>query len=234
MRRSHLLHTLRISALLTGCLAVSVLAGVPYRPTINPANFSHVVNHPYFPLVPGTTTTFIEKEGGETREKKTTVTRETRISMGVKCVVVHETETLAGVPTEDNLNWFAQDKDGSVWCFGEASKELKSGGRIITRGSWEAGVGGAQPGIVMLGRLKVGERYRRNFLTDVAEDIGEVAALDEAVTVPFGSYQSCVRIREWSMLESGASKKWFARGIGLVRIEVTGGEVAMLVAIERK
>ena len=224
-------HPLLRALILSGFLTVALPAGEPYRPAINPATFSHIVNHPYFPLVPGTTATFIEKEGGETREKKIAVTRATSTSMGVKCVVVHETETLGGVLREDTYNWFAQDRDGSVWCFGEACKEIKPGGQVSTQGSWEAGVNGAQPGIVMLGHPKVGDRYRRNFLGDVAEDIGEVAALDESVTVPLGSFNGCVRTREWSMLESGTSKKWFARGVGVVRIEATGGEVAMLVSV---
>jgi hypothetical protein len=205
-----------------------------YRPEIDPANFTHVISNPYFPLVPGTTFTFTEKDGRETRENKITVTHETKTIMGVKCVVVHDTVTLDGVLKEDTLDWYAQDRQGAVWYFGEATREFKSGGRVLTAGSWEAGVNGAQPGMVMPARPRVGERYRQEYAANEAEDIGQIAALEETVTVPFGTFNGCVRTREWSMLESGTSKKWYAKGIGLVRAECTSGEVSTLVSVTRK
>jgi len=36
------------------------------------------------------------------------------------------------------------------------------------------------------------------------------------------------------LLESGSEKKWYARGIGLVRAESTSGEVSTLVSITKK
>ena len=39
----------------------------PYQPKIDPSDFSRVVNNPYYPLVPGTTMIFDEKDGDETR-----------------------------------------------------------------------------------------------------------------------------------------------------------------------
>ena len=223
---------LRIPFLLVAC--VTAFAGEPYQPKIDPANFTHLVNNPYFPLVPGTTALFIEKDGRETRENKITVTRETKTIIGVKCVVVHDTVTLDGVVKEDSFDSYAQDKQGAVWCFGGATRESKPGGRVSTEGSWEAGVQGAQPGIMMPAHPKVGDRYRQEYLPSVAEDIGQIAALEETVTVPFGTFKGCVRTREWSMLESGTSMKWYAKGVGLVRAESTDGEVSTLVSIMRK
>ena len=86
----------------------------------------------------------------------------------------------------------------------------------------------------MPARPRVGERYRQEYLANVAEDIGQIAALDETVTVPSGTYKGCVRIREWSMLESGTSTKLYAKGMGLVRAECTSGEVSTLVSLTRK
>lgn len=213
------------------------LAGVaaePYRPQIDPGNFTHVVSNPFFPLVPGTTATFLETDGRESRENKITVTRETKTIMGVKCVVVRDTLTLAGALLEDAQAWYAQDREGAVWIFGEAVREMKAWGRVVTEGSWEAGAAGAQPGIVMPARPRVGERYRQEYLLNVAEDIGQIAALDESVTVPLGTFAGCVRTREWSMLESGTSRKWYARGVGLVRAESTDGEMSTLISVTRK
>ncbi len=220
-------------ALALSCFAFAT-AGEPYRPAIHPSNFTHMITNPWFPLTPGTVSTFIEQDGREKRENKITVTHDTKTIMGVKCVVVHDAVTLDGVLLEDTYDCYAQDKLGTVWYFGEATKEFKSGGRVSTDGSWEAGVGGAQPGVAMLAHPRIGERYRQEYLLDVAEDIAQIAALDEAVTVPLGTYKDCVLTREWSMLESGTSKKWYAKGVGLVRAECTSGETSLLISHTRK
>ncbi len=201
---------------------------------IIPADFTHVVDNPYFPLVPGTTFTFVEKVGRETRENKTTVTHDTKTILGVKCVVVRDTVTLNGVVLEDTFDWYAQDKQGTVWYFGEASKEFKLGGRISTAGSWEAGIKGAQPGIVMPAHPQVGQRYRQEYAANEAEDIGRITALNETVTVATNTFNDCVRTREWSMLESGNSTKWYAKGVGLVRAECTSGEISTLISVTMK
>ncbi len=205
-----------------------------YLPTIEPANFTHVVDNPYFPLVPGTTFNFVEKEGRETRENKVTVTTDTKMVMGVKCVVVHDTVKVKGVLQEDTFDWYAQDKEGAVWYFGEATKEFKKGGRVITEGSWEAGVKGAQPGIVMQAHPKPGEPYRQEYFAGEAEDMAQVMAVGETVTVPYGTMKDCVRTKDWSMLDSGSKKKWYAKGVGLVRTESSAGEVSTLISVTKE
>ena len=212
----------------------TVFAAERYQPVITPSNFTHIVNNPYFPLVPGTTSLFIEKEGRDKREIRTTVTHDTKMIMGVKCVIVHDTVTLGGQLVEDTFDWYAQDEEGAVWYFGEATKEFKLGGRISTAGSWEAGVKGAQPGIVMPAHPRVGDRYRMEYAANEAEDIGRIVALDDTTTVTFGTFRECVRTREWSMLESGTSTKWYAKGVGLVRDESASGEVSTLISVTRE
>ena len=210
-----------------------------YHPTIDPANFTHVVDNPYFPLVPGTTFTFAEKEGRETRENKVTVTHDTKTIMGVKCVVVHDTVSLDGVLMEDTFDWYAQDKQGTVWYFGEATREFKSGGRaitggrVITDGSWEAGVNG-QPGIIMPANPKPGRPYRQEYSPNNAEDMGQVVACGESVTVPHGTFKDCVKTKDWSMLESGHEHKWYAKGVGVVRTQSSSGEVSTLISVTKK
>ena len=204
-----------------------------YHPKIDPANFIHVIDNPYFPLKPGTVFTYSEKEGKENRDNKVEVTHETKIIMGVKCVVVRDTLSLDGKVLEDTFDWYAQDKEGAVWYFGEDTKEYKSGGRVSTEGSWEAGVKGGQPGIVMPAHPKPGEPYRQEYGPGAAEDVGQVIAVNESTTVPAGTYKDCVRTKEWSLLESGHEKKWYAKGTGLVRAE-SGDEVLTLLLVKQK
>jgi hypothetical protein len=220
-------------AAVEGCVALGLRAA-DYHPQIDPADFHATVDNPYFPLVPGTTMTYIEKAGGETSENKFAVTHDTKTIMGVKCVVVHDTVTQGGILKEDTFDWFTQDKRGTVWYFGEATKEFKAGGQVSTEGSWEAGVNGAFPGIVMAARPKLGEPYRQEYSRGEAEDMGQVVALDDAVTVPFGSSKGCVRTKEWSMLDSGSEKKWYAKGVGFIKSESTAGDVSELASVARE
>src|SRR5262249_1645392 len=150
---------------------------------------------------------------------------------GVKCRVVHQVVTDAkGEVQEETDDCFAQDKVGNVWYFGEAARVFKGHGEISSEGSWEAGAKG-QPGIVMPANPTPGPPYRQAYLPNVVEDMGQVAALGETVTVPLGTYSGCIRTKEWSMLESGNDRKWYAKGVGLIRAESTAGEVMTLVSL---
>jgi hypothetical protein len=208
-------------------------AAGPYRPRVNPASFQLAVDNPYFPLVPGTTSRFMEKLGKDVSENEVTVTSETKAIMGVTCVVVHDKVTQKGVVKEETLDWYAQDKEGNVWYFGEATQEFLAHGKVSTEGSWEAGVDGAQPGIIMKGRPAPDVPYRQEYYKGQAEDMGQVVAVNESVTVPYGSFTGCVRTKEWSMLEPGTEKKWYAKGVGVVRTESTTKEVSTLVSVTR-
>ena len=219
-------------AFLSG-LAGHCRAADAYHPHIDPADFQEKVDHPYFPLVPGTVTKFIEKDGVQTSENVVEVTHDTKILMGVKCVVVHDSVTLDGELKEDTYDWYAQAKDGSVWYFGEDTKEYKAGGKVSTEGSWQAGING-QPGIILPANPKPGEPYRQEYSPDNAEDMGQVVAIDQSTTVPYGTFTGCVKTKDWSMLESGSENKWYAKGIGVVREEASAGEVATLVSVTKK
>ncbi len=205
-----------------------------YNPRIDPTEFVATVDNPYLPLVPGTTYKIIEKEGDETRQNDIVVTHDTRTIMGVSCVVVHDTVTIGGTLAEDTYDWFAQDNHGNVWYFGEDTTEYKPSGKVSTEGSWEAGVKGAKPGIVMYGQPKPGEPYRQEYLHGEAEDMGQVISLGQEVTVPFGHFTDCVRTKEWSLLESGSEAKWYCKGVGVVRTESTAGEVATLQTVSKE
>jgi len=205
----------------------------PYDPHIDPANFETKVDNPYLPLVPGTTYTLLEKEGKDTRENVVTVMPDTKLIMGVTCTVVHDVVNEKGVLKEDTYDWYAQDKQGNVWYFGEDTKEFKDHGVVETEGSWEAGVGRNRPGIIMPGQPKPGAPFRQEYGPGHAEDMGQVIALHETVTVPAGTFKDCVRTKEWSLLEPGHERKWYARGVGVVRTESTTKEVATLISVTK-
>src|SRR5207244_1674521 len=110
------------------------------------------------------------------------VTRNTRVILGVTCVEVHDTVTTDGELTEDTFDWFAQDRDGNVWYFGENTHELEDGLITTIDGTFMAGVNGDKPGIVMKAHPAIGDFYRQEFSLANAEDFAETLSLTESVT----------------------------------------------------
>lgn len=198
----------------------SALNGCVYNPTIDPADFVPAVSNPYFPLVPGTTFHYTSQQ----EQIAVTVTHDTKVILGVSCTVVHDVVTEDGEITEDTFDWYAQDKDGNVWYFGEDTKAFDDG-QVSTEGSWEAGVDGGKPGIVIEGQPRVGDAYRQEYAPGVAEDRGEVLSLAESVTVPFGSFENCLKTKDFSDLEPiVVENKVFCPGVGQVlAVTVQGG-----------
>ncbi len=199
--------------------------------------FSTTIDNPFMPLVPGTTFTYREAvNGNKTQNDVVEVTTDTKTILGVDTVVVHDVSSLPdGTPVEDTLDWYAQDSAGNVWYFGEDTKSLKKGKVVSTKGSWEAGVKGALPGIVMEATSHVGDVYRQECSRRQAADVAKVLNLSTTVTVPFGSFDNALETQETSRLDPGVvERKQYAPCIGFVRSEIVKGgkEVAELVDVQ--
>jgi hypothetical protein len=133
--------------------------------------------------------------------------------------VVRDTVYLDGDMIEDTFDWYAQDGDGNVWYLGEDTREYENGVEVCDCGAWEAGVGGALPGVVMLGAPKVGAAYRQEYYEQEAEDYAEVISLDEAVSVPSDDYTGCMKTRDRSVLEPELDEfKFYCPGVGNVLV----------------
>lgn len=205
-----------------------------YHPVINPADFTTNIDNPFLPLVPGTRMIYEGRSGDGMERNVVEVTRETRKILGVTTVVVHDVVSVKGVVIEDTSDWFAQDSRGNVWYFGEATRKTGGGGSS-TEGSWEAGVNGAMPGIVMPAQPAVGAAYRQEYKPGHAEDEAEVLSLTESTTVRHGAYGKLLMTKEFSRLEPEVvDHKYYARGIGnILTLCVKGpAERNELVAIE--
>ena len=198
-----------------------------YSPIINPEDFVEEINNTYFPLIPGTTFVYEgEGEDGELLRNEVAVTNETREVMGITTTVVLDKEWEDDELIEETRDWYAQDKDGNIWYFGEDSREYEEGEVISTAGSWEAGVGGALPGILIEGNPQAGDVYRQEYLEGEAEDMAEVLSLNESVTVAYGSFENCLQTKEWNPLEPNSEEnKYYAPGVGLLlEMQVKGGD----------
>ena len=185
-----------------------------YAPVIVPADFVADVTNPLFPLVPGTV--FVYEGGGEHIE--VTVESARKTLMGVPTVQVHDVASVDGSVIEDTYDWYAQDQAGTVWYFGEDTKELDHGAVISTEGSWQAGVDGGLPGILIPAAPQTGApAYRQEYSPCNAEDMGEVLATAAAATVPQGAYTGCLQTHDFTPLEPDVNEqKYYCPGVGLV------------------
>src|SRR5262249_20881260 len=140
-----------------------VMLSVPAQPSgaSSPTNFVAEVTNKFFPLKPGTRFFYEGEKDGIPASDEVFVTRQTKVILGVSCTVVSDSAFENGKLVEDTVDRYAQDTDGNVWYFGEDTKELDpdTGQVISTEGSWEAGVNGAQQGIIMEAQPNVGDRY---------------------------------------------------------------------------
>ncbi len=207
-----------------------------YDPAVDPDDFTHVITNKYYTLKPGMKATYKKKTPKGTTRVEIEVTGETKNVLGVTTLVVRDREWLNGQLTEETRDWVAQDKDGNVWYFGEAVDNYEDGKLIDHEGSWEAGVGGAKPGIVMLGNPKVGDTYRQEYYPGTAEDMGTVVAVGKRITIPRGaSFEDCVKIRDWSRVKEGdVEHKYYCVGAGLMVLEEKGAERLELVGFRQE
>jgi hypothetical protein len=210
--------------------------GGDYSVELDPAQFASVVDNPYLPTLPGARWVYeATNEDGDVERTVVEVLDETKTVMGVEAIVVHDVVDIGGEVVEDTYDWFAQDADGTVWYLGEDTTAYDNGA-ASKEGSWEAGVGGALPGVVMWGDPSAAEGgYRQEYLAGRAEDMGEVITTSGSVSTPAGDFDDVVVTRDWTPLEPDLiEQKTYASGVGLVgeSTEVDGEEIENVVLVE--
>jgi len=203
---------------------------------VEPEDFVRRVDHPFFPLTPGTVYRYAAStdEGLETIVVR--VERGTKRILGVGTTVVRDQVFLDGELIEDTFDWYAQDEDRNVWYFGEDTKEYENDVVVSTAGSWIAGQEGARPGFIMLARPRVGKSYRQEVAPGVAEDRATVVSLHETVTVPYGTFHGCLKTYETTPLDpSSREYKYYARGIGhILTVRLPDGLRTELTSVSRR
>jgi hypothetical protein len=200
--------------------------GASYRPFVDPAGFGPHVDNPWFPLPPGVTYVYEGYDSGHSSIDVFAPSRGTRVIDGVRTRVVHDRVYTDGVLSERTSDYYAQDRCGNVWYFGEDTAELDNRGRVTGReGTWHAGRHGAQPGVFMQAHPQLHRRFRQEWAPPSAEDQFSVISRGLPVTVPYGQFRHALRTRETTAVEPGVvDRKVYVRGIGeVVERSVRGG-----------
>ena len=202
------------------------------------ANFDgHVIDNEWFPLIPAMTWRYRGVKDGEPSREIMVATSKTRTIQGVPCTIVSDKLYLSGKLEERTLDYYAQDKDGNVWYFGEDTAELKPNGDVkSTEGTWLAGRNGAEPGIFMPADPQVGQAFRQEYYQGQAEDHFRILSMNEPVQTPGSSSDQAVLTMEWTPLEPNViDHKYYVQGIGTVLERTAKGptERNTLVAVQK-
>jgi hypothetical protein len=219
-----------LAATAAGAGAASASAGLPRdgeHVTLDPAEFTTRITNPWWPMRPGSrwVSRETDSEGARQRVVVTVTDRTKLIANGVTARVVSDVVSEGGKPVEVTEDYYAQDREGNVWYLGENTAEYEHGKVVSREGSFEAGVDGAEPGVIMPAHPRPGLRYRQEYYKGHAEDRARVVSLREQAGVPFGHFRNVLMTREDNPLEPRALEfKFYARGVGpVLAVSVSGG-----------
>jgi hypothetical protein len=183
-----------------------------YAPAIDPAHFVADIDNPYLGYKPGTGFHYKGVRGKTPQTDDAVVLHKHKWILGIRCTIVRDTVSEHGRAVERTFDWYAQDTQGNVWYMGENSLERRHGRFVRASDSWESGVDGGKPGIIMPGHPRLGEAYRQEYYPPGM-------ALDEARVV---SVRPLVTL-ERSPLEPQTERKYYVRGVGEVKETVVKG-----------
>lgn len=222
------------SQALTDPASVTHATAPPTHPS--PSHFTlGRVDNPWFPLRPGNRLVYRGSEDGHRLRDVVRVARRTHVIDGVTCRVVRDLQFQDGVLVERTTDWYAQTRAGTVWYFGESTAELDRHGRVTSReGSFQSGRDGAQAGIFMPARPRVGDSFTQEDYPGHAEDRFTILDRSAHISVPVLASDQALLTKETTPLEPGVlDHKYYVRDIGSVReVTVRGGtESLRLVSI---
>jgi hypothetical protein len=195
--------------------------------------FSHPrdITNPYLPLASLKQDILEGKEGSKDLRIERIVKPEIRKTFKVgkqtvEVLVMEDREFESGTLSEITLDYFAQADDGTVYYLGEDVDEYKDGKVVGHSGAWLYGKQTKVPGVLMPGNPKLGDKFRSEDVPKITTEDNEVVSIAETVTVPAGTYENCLKIKE--VLSDGAIEyKYYAKGVGCIRELPEGGDVAL-------
>ncbi len=200
-----------------------------YEPGITGEDLSPSSSNALFPAAPGTKWTYEGETEDGTERTEIEVLEETREVWGVEAAVIRDTVYLEGEVIEDTWDWFAEDAEGNVWYLGEETYEYEDGEVACDCGSWESGVDGALPGMIIPAQPEVGQSYYQEYQIGEAEDRGEIVEVGVTVTVAAGRFEDCVITRDTSAINPTADEtKTLCPGVGVVLEEAEDERVELV------
>jgi hypothetical protein len=201
------------------------------EPPLDPAQFSTTVDNPLFPASELRFKSLRGTERGENGRLvrirvETRVLRRTHRVAGVPVLVVQDRDFEDGELVERTFDYFAQDRQGNVWYFGEDVDDLEDGRVVGHEGQWLAGRRGAKPGLFMPAAPAVGQTFEQERAPRVAEDRSTVLAVGIRMRTRAGTFRGCIKTRDFAPLDRLTETKYYCPRVGLARqLDRRGGKV---------
>ena len=195
--------------------------------------FSHPrdITNPYLPLAYLKQDILEGTEGGmkiriertilPNKHKKFTIAGQT-----IDSLVMEDREIKNGELEEVTLDYFAQDDEGAVYYLGEDVDEYENGKVKGHSGAWLLGKDTQHPGVIIPAHPKVGDKFKSEDVNQEIHEDDEILSVSETVSVPAGTYENCVKLKE--MLADGTTEfKFYAPGVGVIREVPAVGDVVL-------
>jgi len=195
--------------------------------------FSHPreITNPYLPLASLKQDILEGKEGSKTVRVERTIKPDIHKTFKVgkqtvEVLVMEDREFENGELAEVALDYFAQADDGTVYYLGEDVDEYKNGKVVGHSGAWLYGKQAKVAGMLMPAQPKIGDKFRPEDVPPITTEDDEVLSVSETVSVPAGTYENCLKVKE--VLSDGAIEyKYYAKGVGCVREVPEGGDLPL-------
>jgi hypothetical protein len=128
------------------------------------------------------------------------------------------TDLRSGHLVEQTIDYFAQDRVGNAYYFGEEVNEYENGKVIGHSGSWQVGRQGAKPGLLMPAHPRVGDTFFSENVPRVAVEKDRVVASGLTREIDGHVYRRVIRIREHATTPKPAEVelKTYAPGTGVI------------------
>jgi hypothetical protein len=117
---------------------------------------------------------------------------------------------------EISRNFYAQTQDGTVCYFGEDVDIYEAGVVVSHEGAWRADDRGNAPGIFMPADPQPGMTYQQESAPGIAEDQATVVRRGRTVTVPAGTFENTITVRDFNPLDGSRGTKVYAPDVGLI------------------
>lgn len=195
--------------------------------------FSHPrdITNPYLPLA------YVKQDVLEGKEDNKPVRVERTMKPKIKKTFKVGKQTVESLVFEDRvyedgklaevaLDYFAQDDSGTVYYLGEDVDEYQDGKVSGHEGAWLYGVHTQKLGVLFPAVPRVGDKFRSEDVPPITTEDDEIIALSETVTVPAGTYQNCVKVKE-TLSDGKIEFKYYAPGVGVVKEVPQEGELLL-------
>lgn len=220
--------------LCSGWAAAQGKTAAPALEAFDKAQFdsrSTTIDNPWLPMKPGMRYVYegtTSKEDGKPvpHRIELNITDLTKVVNGVRVLISYDLDYSDGKLEEAELAFFAQDKAGNVWHFGQYPEEYSPKGKMTKAPAWIPPFENAAAGIMMKAEPKLGApSYSQGYGPKVNwTDRGQTHLMGQTSKVPAGDYKDVLVIRETAEGEDGFQLKYYARGVGNIKVGWTGSD----------